>query len=597
MLNRNQTIRRLFIVTMLSLNMAAWSQDNLSIDDLLALAEQVKSADPVRFADILDVLQASRSDMDADQRQNLDLLRGYQHHLSGEVHDAEALYLGVIDEVPMTEIRYKAHYLIANLYAFTRNFEGALFHLDQFIGLSDIILNQTVRQNGLLNAAIIYNQLQQYEQAQEYSADLIENTAIDRILCIAIAINTEASLHLTGLSAQTSLTQRGIDTCERISENVPANFIRTYQARHWLNQGELDAALTLLLSYLDEVEERNYPRLSAEYYALLSQTYSRLGNLETATDYAQLSLQASEQQPYSLPVVASLTVLSEVSETAGSLQQALAYRKQLATADLAYLNEVSAKNLAYQMAVNKLHEKTAEIELLNKENQLLQLHKNLDREAAENTRLLLSLLTAIIAFIGLWAFRTKRNQVLLKKMAQCDSLTGAFNRRHFYEVAQQHLRVARNHQAAISLVLFDLDHFKSINDAHGHPVGDWVLQETINVCRQFCRENDVFGRLGGEEFGVLLPGCDKDSAVTFAERCRKAITQISTSPAGKTLSVSASFGIAEGRTHGYVLKDLVSLADNALYAAKAIGRNSVMMADDQDSVDAEPELKRSVNGI
>jgi len=129
------------------------------------------------------------------------------------------------------------------------------------------------------------------------------------------------------------------------------------------------------------------------------------------------------------------------------------------------------------------------------------------------------------------------------------------------------------------MIMFDLDNFKSINDRFGHSTGDWVLKQVIAACKPICRKQDCFGRIGGEEFAILLHASDLSSATEMAERFRKHIAAIDTSENGHDFTVTASFGVTTTPLSGYVFDALLSNADQALYQSKREGRNRVSTFD------------------
>ncbi|MBY3368658.1 GGDEF domain-containing protein [Rhizobium laguerreae] len=167
----------------------------------------------------------------------------------------------------------------------------------------------------------------------------------------------------------------------------------------------------------------------------------------------------------------------------------------------------------------------------------------------------------------------------LRSAAQTDLLTGLYNRRGFEVAASALLTQAEHGSRWISVVLFDLDHFKKINDVHGHDAGDAVLRQVAGIARQNFRSFDLLVRHGGEEFLALLPDSTPDDAAIVAERVRLAIEAAEIPlPSGDVLKVTASFGCA-GRANeasNRNFEDLVKRADLALYAAKASGRNCVV---------------------
>jgi diguanylate cyclase (GGDEF)-like protein len=127
------------------------------------------------------------------------------------------------------------------------------------------------------------------------------------------------------------------------------------------------------------------------------------------------------------------------------------------------------------------------------------------------------------------------------------------------------------------VLLFDLDHFKQINDQCGHSAGDWVLREVARVGRQYCREGDLYGRIGGEEFAMALVDCDIDAALRIAEKCRHSIEGIDAKEAGCGLPVAASIGVVSSSISGYDYETLVAHADAAMYRSKVAGRNRVSL--------------------
>ncbi len=165
----------------------------------------------------------------------------------------------------------------------------------------------------------------------------------------------------------------------------------------------------------------------------------------------------------------------------------------------------------------------------------------------------------------------------LRYMSQTDGLTGLDNRRHLNERIEEMYLHAERLNEPFSLVMCDLDKFKSVNDTYGHQAGDEVLKQLAKILRDEAREIDRVGRYGGEEFLLLLPGTVLDAAVTFAERVRKRIEAHTFTFDGGTLQRTSSFGVS-GWPHPKIDQSdaLVRTADDALYVAKETGRNKVV---------------------
>lgn len=186
-----------------------------------------------------------------------------------------------------------------------------------------------------------------------------------------------------------------------------------------------------------------------------------------------------------------------------------------------------------------------------------------------------------IAFVCMEVDITERKlfQQELERQAQIDYLTGVNNRRNFMQMAETELSRAQRYQSPVSLFMMDIDCFKQINDSRGHKAGDMVLRKLAEICRQTLREVDIIGRIGGEEFAVLLPETGKDRAIEVAERLRAAIDGCE-APIDNELPLrfSVSIGVASLVSNDENLDVLINLADQALYQAKDSGRNKVCVS-------------------
>lgn len=169
--------------------------------------------------------------------------------------------------------------------------------------------------------------------------------------------------------------------------------------------------------------------------------------------------------------------------------------------------------------------------------------------------------------------RVTMDEMQLRKLAVTDSLTGLLSRGAFHDEARRALSLALRHKHDLSLVVLDLDHFKTINDAHGHGVGDSVLRGVGDVLKGTQRQSDHLGRLGGEEFGVLLPHTNRAGAMESAERMRAAMGKVSVPAGNGVVGTTASLGVASLDAETRDIETLFAHADAALYEAKQAGRN------------------------
>lgn len=169
--------------------------------------------------------------------------------------------------------------------------------------------------------------------------------------------------------------------------------------------------------------------------------------------------------------------------------------------------------------------------------------------------------------------RVAMSELELRRLATTDGLTGISTRRAFKEDATKYIALAKRHRSQLSAITFDIDKFKAINDTYGHAAGDTVIKAVSKAAEQALRQSDLLGRLGGEEFAVILPDADGASAMAVAEKLRNAINQLRFPGSRPPMAVSASFGIASLDPGQDDYDSLLLKADEALYEAKRNGRN------------------------
>jgi len=172
----------------------------------------------------------------------------------------------------------------------------------------------------------------------------------------------------------------------------------------------------------------------------------------------------------------------------------------------------------------------------------------------------------------------KELQSRLEKLASTDSLTQLPNRQAIMNRAEKEFAHAKRYNRPLSLVMIDVDHFKSINDTYGHAAGDIVLEQVGQICGETLRDSDVLGRVGGEEFVLLLPDTPPDNAKHVAERMRQRLAQTPIQIENLDLNITASFGVASITPDDGSLEEILARSDAAMYDAKHNGRNQVKTA-------------------
>ncbi|QVW23534.1 sensor domain-containing diguanylate cyclase [Pseudomonas hormoni] len=170
----------------------------------------------------------------------------------------------------------------------------------------------------------------------------------------------------------------------------------------------------------------------------------------------------------------------------------------------------------------------------------------------------------------------KQMESELHRLATTDVLTQSSNRRHFFDCAHHEFELSRQQGAPLAFLLLDIDDFKVINDTYGHPEGDNVLQHIAETGRGALRRGDVFGRIGGEEFAAVFPGCAPDMAMQVAERLQREIQRLSFTHDHQTFGITVSQGLTSLTAEDESVENLFARADAAMYEAKRQGKNRII---------------------
>jgi len=422
--------------------------------------------------------------------------------------------------------------------------------------------------------AAIYNRIGDYAQAQQY----LEQASKAQL---AAGLHREAVVTLYNLGrtqenlAQWDGAQRSYQQVLELSRRIGYSRGETYALRGLAGVNNARGEWARALERLDEAGRIAAATPDARLQAQLALTRA-------------VALRGYRRPADSLPLLTS--ALSTFGK-AGSLAEMASAHEALAAAhaDLgdwrsAYENQSRQKQIAERLHRQQMDQRvlTLKVEFdaaaKEKENALLQREMQAaetalaqEQHAGELRIVAVSLAVLLALLLGLLAWRHQRTSRAMRALAMTDELTGLPNRRAVLARLAEQLAVGRG----TAVMIVDIDHFKSINDRHGHLTGDEVLRAVAGEVARALREPMFAGRLGGEEFLVLMPGADLDAGTHVAEQVRAAVASIQTARwfDGPSLSISAGVALAQPRPGG--VADALRRADEALYAAKAAGRNRV----------------------
>lgn len=457
----------------------------------------------------------------------------------------------------------------------------ALFDFLEAQRLYETVGSTTAAQSNLISIATIYRRLGEYDKAGDY------------------------------LRQSMASAQRKQDKQEQMVVDLQLGFLAT-------ERGDAAAAVAPLQQALALARETGSRRSVGS--ALLALAESSNARQQYAEALQHLERAAGEFQAVSDKSNTGMLALQSAEAHAGLGQHELAAREfDIAEANvrhsnnMRYLAELYEERSKNQEALGKPSAALADLKLKMKADAalarmaktqitiLMSYQFDTERRELENRKLaadkalkeqqlaalervrgwqrLAILLAGVLLALMLWlAWRQWRQSRRLHRLALTDPLTGISNRRHIEHMLHMAVDEARRAHRGLTVIMLDVDHFKRVNDSHGHPVGDQVLEQIVQACQGALRQFDRLGRMGGEEFLVVLPDTDLEGGLQVAERLRANVVAARPTVAGIELQLSISLGVAQLRHADTGAASLVRRADAALYHAKDNGRNRVEAA-------------------
>ncbi|PKI17354.1 GGDEF domain-containing protein [Colwellia sp. 12G3] len=579
----------LWLITFSNITYSQQTSTITSISDnsaKLKLADETRRYQPLIFQKVMKEL-TKVSDFTNEQQSLFNFLLGYQHTYQGRFNNAEKSFTNLLASSANKLIKFRASYTLIHVYARKKMWFEGLVLIAKNIKESALIDDTDHTQAHLIAIITFYKKMHQYELSLHYISELSVLTVSPKIDCLAKQLFIESKFHLNKLTSRDPAIYNALNSCEKINDAMVSSIIRVYQARAYLTEQNINEAINSLLPYIEVVKSTHYPELITGVNNVLAQAYWQANDLTNSKHYAEEALLTNKNNSNVNQAAKAYKLLYEIAKTENNSSSALSFHEKYTELEIIYSDDIKTKNLAFQLAKNKNLMQQNEINLLNEKNSLLAAEQALVETKVHNRHLLLSLLTFIIVSLTLFGLRLCRDHKRVKELAEYDPLTGVYNRGHFTQVTNSALEYCKNAEQELSLIMFDLDHFKKVNDSFGHACGDWALKETTKACESIGRKNDVFARLGGEEFCIILPSCNIETAMMRAEDCRAAIEAIITTASGCDFTLTASFGVTDVKRSGYNLEQLMADADFATYASKHVGRNRVTMFSVPDKTETE----------
>lgn len=562
-----------------------------SIATLLVQTESLRTSNHPRFQRLLEVLHQRIPGMSAHERWQLRYLDAYQASFQGDYANAEIMLRDIMDHSADSILMTKAAAVLMNDMGSNKRYTEAFELANRLAADLPKTQDKLTRFLVLFYLSQLLKLAGQYDLAANYAHDMMQTLPAGETPCKPQAMLVHVFYDSHRLTLSMPELQHAIEICQNAGEPVIADSLWLIKASLYLDEGQPDKAIALLQRIAPGIHSNPNYYNTLDLRSELAQGYWKLGKDDQAHAAALDTLAAASPNDVNEELRDAYDVLYHVEKKQGNVAAALGYYEHAVAQNIGHLNDVSARTLAYDVAQQHMLAQKLETEKLSKQNNILRLQQTLAVKTIETGRLYIVLLLVVLGSVIIWLFRTKRAQLHFQRQARLDGLTGILNHQHFISEAQRHIRLMERKLGPACLIFIDLDYFKQINDTHGHAIGDTVLKHTVALCKQPLRASDLFGRLGGEEFGILLLDCTPGQGAAIADRIRTTIEATSIDAGERAITFSASIGLASTVTCGYDLQRLCRDADTALYRAKHIGRNCVIAHtghDDRDSgLDAE----------
>lgn len=556
--------------------------DSKAIDNLLTDTESIRISDQAQFNLNLVKLNQMKSEFSTRQSCFFNYLQSYGKIYKGQSKEGVTLLEQIISDCEHKEIKIRAKILLANHYVNIKEYYKSIDNLNYVIDQVDTIEDKQLKHYAYRVSAIIYELLNLDDLSLKFTDIILNGEPSDADKCSAnlnkytIALKTNYQKELDE-PINTAILQ-----CQNAKQTLYANVLRLYWFQEKIktaNTQQVQTMLNELESVKHEIESTKYNYLTSSMTAVFAQLFWRLDQKEQAANYALKAVNSSHSLRTSSHKFDLLKTLIDYYKERGDFEKAYKYLMQKSEAEKNYFDDEHAKLMAYQMVTHNNLAKTQQIKLLNKKNKVLELENSLVEEHKLTQKLVILSLLLGLAFLAMWGYKHKRERQIYRRLSELDQMTLIYNRKGMRDYMQYLLPYSEKKNELISYAIFDLDHFKRVNDQFGHVTGDWVIKNVIQECQKV-RNNDekiTFGRLGGEEFAIIMRDSNTQEVIDFSEQCRQKIEQINSSESGFDFQITASFGITTTEISGFIYTDLMSDADKALYKAKNNGRNQIFV--------------------
>lgn len=551
------------------------------IEQDLVLLRESNTKDLSQAFELIQDLQSKWEDFESnEQKARFYIQESYFYILKSENQKAKRPLELLLQLADVSEdSRLAAYSLLSQIYMSLNEYQKAFNYLFEGLSLTPKIKEKSLQFNSYYAAANVFVELEAFEEALEYALKakgIAVALSDSRNQCYAKALVANIFLSQNSSINHEERLKEVIDYCKGFNLLVVNAHLYKNLAQNHFNHGRLEKAELAYSSALKISAGSSYLPEILQVKLGLARVYLKTGELEKAKVYIDEVLQETSVQESGVSRKNATELLAEYYEKSNNYIEAHKALLRLAIIQDEMLVQQANKNLAYQKVKYAHLDQNAQIKILDQKNKLLELTSQVEEQSKRNFQLLSLIVLILLTGISFLFWRVKKQKKRYQKLSQTDALTNTLNRRYALKLAHEVHHDSLINNSHYCVIIFDLDYFKTVNDRFGHAMGDWVLKKVSHCVKERTRAIDVFGRLGGEEFLVILPQCTSADTKKFIERCAEAFKEIKHAKLPNDFQVTASFGVAEKR-NGESLEELIIEADNAMYRAKRNGRNQIQI--------------------
>jgi len=563
----------------------AWMPDALAgitpeeFEDRLAHAEHLNVTAPWQESSaVMDELEPYLDQATGNQYARFRLLEARNRALDGDLPQGLAILERLFDEPLDLEYRVRALQRAVNLATLARRYETAFAHLSQALELVQELGSDF--QSSMLhsNAAYIYAQVGEIERAVDYGELSTSQADADgdlRARCIAYQRLGYVYKVKGAAEESRDRYRRALALCQESDDDLIAGVAGYGLADLLREQGEFERSEALFDESMERIEQTGYRSGMAEarlYRARLHKAREEYGEAEAMLNLALDQLEANEVWEY---LAEAHEMLAGIARDRGQTDLALEHFQAHSDARERFLDMDRSRHLAFLQVEFDTQFRDQELALLREQAAVRSLEEESSRQQARFRYFGYIMASILVIVLGLLLRNAIKERQHFRRLSRRDGLTKLNNHTRFFELAVPAFEQAQREGRSYTLVLGDIDHFKQVNDRHGHLAGDEVLRQVASHLQAIFDRHGILGRIGGEEFAVALPDWTEEQACELVNQARDRLKE---SRIGKyQVVVSMSFGVAAAREETG-LGELREQADLALYRAKNAGRNRVVLA-------------------